>query len=99
MQIPVYCYRFALFLLTQIKKKITQSDWMVPEIKPLSHFICTLVCKNVLCFVSQFVQIRQAGVLDHWWRTAQHHEDVAGRSGEMVLDHVTVYKPCAVPPI
>lgn len=51
-----------------------------------------LISKNVLRFVSQLFQVWHAGVLDHRWRAAQDHEDVAGRSREVVLDHVEVDK-------
>lgn len=75
------------------------SDWMITGNKPLLELIRTLVCENVLCSVSQLVQIWQTGVLDHWWRTAQDNKDVSGRSGEVVLDHLRGYEPWTVAPI
>lgn len=51
-----------------------------------------LVCKYVFCLVSQLVEVWQTGVLDHWRRATQDNEDISGRSGEVVLDHVTVHK-------
>lgn len=68
----------------------------------LNHFsrsTWTLICKNVVRFVSQFFQVWHAGILDHWWRTAEHHKDVVGRSWETFLDHVTGNKTAAVTPI
>lgn len=48
----------------------------------------TLVRKDVFCFVSQLVQIGQTGILYHRWRTTQDDEDIAGRSRQVLLDHV-----------
>lgn len=49
--------------------------------------------------MSQLVQIWQTGVLDHRRRTTQDNKDVAGRSREVVLDHVTGHEPGAINPI
>lgn len=53
----------------------------------------TLVRKDVLCFMSQLVQIGQTGVLYHRRRTTQDDEDVAGRSRKTVFDHVVGHEP------
>lgn len=51
-----------------------------------------LIREDVLRFVSQLFQVWHAGVLDHGWRAAQDHQDVGGRSREMLPDHVEVNK-------
>lgn len=51
-----------------------------------------LVCKDVFRWVAQLVQVRQAGVLDHWRWATKDNEDISGRSREVVLDHVLGHK-------
>lgn len=57
-----------------------------------------LVCKSVVSFIAQLVEVWQAGILDHGGWTAHHDEHIVGRRREMVFYHGSINKPFAVLP-
>lgn len=68
------------------------TDHQHQQDKAVLYAIGALVRKYVFRFVSQLVQIRQTGILYHWWRTTQDNKDISGRRREVILDHVIGHK-------
>ncbi len=70
----------------------------------IREFVCAisvagdLVCKSILCFVAQLVEVWQTRVLDHGGWTAHHDEHITGWRREMVFYHISINKPFAVFP-
>lgn len=49
--------------------------------------------------VAQFVQVGNAGILDHWWRSTHEDQNIILRWGQVVSDHILAHKSLAVFPI
>lgn len=77
-----------------------------PSITIITEHVCVihwsvaedLVCKSILSFVAQLVEVWQARILDHGGWTAHHDEYIIGRRREMVFYHVSINRPFAVLP-
>lgn len=49
--------------------------------------------------VADFVQIRVAGELDHWWRSAHEDEAVVAGRWQMIPNHVFIDEALTVLPV
>lgn len=76
-------------------------DWVYSNAaskKPLIYSNKYLIGEKKLLVVSYFLQVGDAGEVDHWWGAAHQRHRIFGRAKQMLAQHCLVYESCAILP-